>query len=67
DFIAKNNYPFHVLLDENNEVIGQFGVEGIPTKFIVDKDGNIRFKSVGLEGTETEVLAEIDQMISMVN
>ncbi len=66
EFMERSKYPFHVLMDENNEVIEKYGVEGIPTKFIVDKNGNIRFKSVGLEGSETEVLAEIDQMILMV-
>ena len=66
DFIAKNKYPFHVLLDDKNEVIDSYGVEGIPTKFIIDKNGNIRFKSVGLEGTEDEILAELDQMITLV-
>ncbi|MBK7104633.1 MAG: TlpA family protein disulfide reductase [Ignavibacteriae bacterium] len=66
DFIEKNKYLFHVLLDDQNEVIDNYGVEGIPTKFIIDKNGNIRFKSVGLEGTEKEILAELDQMITMI-
>jgi hypothetical protein len=33
DSFEKNNYPFHVLLDESNEVISSFKVSGIPTKF----------------------------------
>ncbi|MBK8944814.1 MAG: redoxin domain-containing protein [Ignavibacteriae bacterium] len=49
---AKNKYPFHVLLNDQNEVIESYGVEGIPTKFIIDKNGNVKLKSVGLEGTE---------------
>ncbi|MFZ1292151.1 MAG: TlpA disulfide reductase family protein [Melioribacteraceae bacterium] len=66
EFIVKNKYPFHVLLDDQNEVIENYGVEGIPTKFITDKKGNIRFKSVGLEGSENEILAELNQMITMI-
>ncbi len=65
DFLKKTNYPFHVLMDENNEVVSEFGVEGIPTKFIVDKNGNIRFKSVGFKGAD-ELVVELEQMISMV-
>ncbi len=66
DFIAKNKYPFHVLIDENNEVVDKYGVEGIPTKFIIDKNGNIRFKVIGFEGGEKENLEEISKMLAMV-
>jgi len=66
DFLKKTNYPFHVLMDESNEVVAEFGVEGIPTKFIVDKNGNIRFKSVGFSGSEEELINELGQMISMI-
>jgi thiol-disulfide isomerase/thioredoxin len=66
-FIAKNDYPFHVLLDEKNEVIEKFRVSGIPTKFIIDGNGNIRFKSVGFQGTDDQLVEELSVMISMVN
>ncbi|MEO6405580.1 MAG: TlpA disulfide reductase family protein [Ferruginibacter sp.] len=63
DFMKKKNYPFYVLMDNDNKMVGDFGVNGIPTKFIIDKDGNIRFKSIGFEGN-TDVLA--DEVIAMV-
>ncbi len=66
DFISKNKYPFHVLLDENNEVVGKYGVEGIPTKFIIDKNQNIRFQSVGFSGKEDEMLMELELIFSMI-
>ena len=50
DFLEKKNYRFHVLLDSDNKVVEAYGVEGIPTKFIIDKNGKIRFKSVGFGG-----------------
>jgi peroxiredoxin len=65
-FIAKNSYPFHVLLDLENKVIEQYKVSGIPTKFIIDKNGNIRFKSVGYSGSVDKLITEIDVMISML-
>ena len=66
DFIKKNNYNFHVLLDDKNKVIGDYDVAGIPTKFIIDKGGNIRFKSVGFDGTAEGLVEEVSNMIEMV-
>ncbi len=66
DFIKKNNYPFHVLMDEKNEVITAYKVSGIPTKFIIDKNGFIRFKSVGFGGDANKMVEEIGVMISMI-
>jgi len=66
EFIKKNNYPFHVLLDDKNEVIEKYKVSGIPTKFIVDQNSNIRFMSVGYSGSEDQLVKELSLMISMV-
>lgn len=63
EFIEKNKYNFNVLMDNDDKVVGSYKVEGIPTKFIVGKDGRIKFMSVGFNGTETlieEVAAMID-------
>ena len=49
-----------MLLDESNEVVEKFGVQGIPTKFIVDGKGRIRFQSVGFSGVESEELEKLD-------
>ncbi len=66
-FIKGNNYPFHVLLDEHNQVVAKYKVSGIPTKFVIDKDGNIRFVKVGFSGNTDEMVDEISTMISMLN
>ncbi len=66
DFIAKNEYPFHVLLDDKNEVIEKYKVSGIPTKFIVDGNKNIRFVTTGFSGSEDQLLEELSVMISML-
>lgn len=72
EFIAKNNYPFTVLYDEarakeGNDfvVIEKYGVEGIPTKFVIDRNNNIRFKSVGYSGSADGLVNEISAMIDM--
>ena len=72
-FIADNKYTFHVLMDEKGEdgrqskVVSSFGVDGIPTKFIIDKDGIIRFKYVGYSGTPEQVLDEVTKMVDLVS
>ncbi|SFH17901.1 redoxin domain-containing protein [Pedobacter insulae] len=69
---ANSNYTFNVLLDTKNpkdpskfEVIEQYKVEGIPTKFIVDGNGNIRFKKVGFSGSADGTVKELDMMIAL--
>ena len=65
DFIAKNKYDFHVLMDNDSKVVEQFKVEGIPTKFVIDKNGIIRFKEVGFDGSDDKLITELSAMIDM--
>jgi len=70
-FIVDNKYSFNVLIDEKGEdgrqskVVSAYKVEGIPTKFIIDKNGNIRFKYVGYSGTPEKLLDEVTSMVDM--
>lgn len=69
-FIQDNKYTFPVLIDEKADdqfkVIGDYEVEGIPTKFIIDKNGNIAFKSVGFDGPamEDELTEQIEFLLN---
>lgn len=73
DWLAANPaYTFNVLLDTKNakdpskyDVIEQYKVEGIPTKFIIDGNGNIRFKKVGFSGSADGTVKELDMMIAL--
>jgi thiol-disulfide isomerase/thioredoxin len=47
-FIDENKYTFPVLFDETT--VQKYGVDGIPTKFILDGNGRIRYKEVGFNG-----------------
>jgi thiol-disulfide isomerase/thioredoxin len=67
DFIAANKYSFHVLMDNDNKVVEQFKVEGIPTKFVIDKNGLIRFKAVGFDGSDDKLMSELTAMIDMAS
>ncbi len=63
NFMKDNKYTFPVLYDEN--FVEKYGVEGIPTKFLIDKKGNIAFKSIGFNGAE-EMEKELTMQLDML-
>lgn len=65
-FLQKYDYTFHILMDYDDKVIGDYGVTGIPTKFIIDKNGNIKFKSIGFYGNVDQLADEVSVMIDLV-
>jgi thiol-disulfide isomerase/thioredoxin len=71
-YITDNGYTFQILMDlkdaqtGNNNVVESFGITGIPTKFIVDKNGNIRFRVTGFSGSNESVVKELSAMIELV-
>lgn len=70
-FLDENHYTFKVILDEKgpegiqNRTYKQYVMPGIPTKFIIDKNGIIRFKVIGFNPnmTEEDVVKELSGMI----
>ncbi|MBK8967808.1 MAG: TlpA disulfide reductase family protein [Saprospiraceae bacterium] len=65
DFIKGKGYTFNVLMDTDDKVIGSFGVTGIPTKFVLDKNGKVRFKSIGYAGSSEALVEELSAMIDL--
>ena len=71
NFIKKNDYPFHVLIDPEKEdntgykTAEAFGISGIPTKIILGPDGKIKFKAVGYSGNNEKLVKELGYMIEM--
>lgn len=63
-FIADNKYSFKVLFDDA-DIVGKYGVTGIPTKFIIDKKGMIQFKTVGFDG-EQKMIAEMQAQFELL-
>ncbi|OYW81112.1 MAG: hypothetical protein B7Z27_02565, partial [Sphingobacteriia bacterium 32-37-4] len=47
------------------KVVTSYKVNGIPTKFILDKTGKIRFKSVGGDSNVDKLVNEISTMIEL--
>jgi hypothetical protein len=54
-------------MDNEDKVVAQFKVDGIPTKFVIDKNGNIRFKAVGFDGSDDKLMSELTAMIELVS
>lgn len=70
EFITKNKYSFNVLYDEKDtsdayKVVTSYKVDGIPTKFILDKSGKIRFKSVGGDSNVDKLVNDLSAMIEL--
>ncbi len=58
-FIKQTGYTYRVLLDRDGKVESAYRVYGIPTLFVVDKDGDLRHKSVGYRPDLEQQLTEI--------
>lgn len=74
DFMAGTTYTFNVLFDTKNkqdpsrfDVIDSYNLngDGIPQKYIIDGNGNIRFKKVGFSGSADGTVKELDMMIEL--
>lgn len=71
DFIAKKGYSFQVLFDQvkpgsdDFQVVTQYEVEGIPTKFVLDPNGQVAFKSMGYNANLEAMISELDLMIDI--
>ena len=63
-FVKQRGFTtFPVILDIGGEVAGSYGVNGIPAKFCIDKEGKIKFKSTGYLGSSDAIVAEMTQWI----
>lgn len=62
--IADKKYTdFTVPVDIDNKIVASYKVEAIPTKFVIDTEGNIRFKRKGSSDNVEEIVEEVSFMI----
>jgi len=69
DFIKEKGYNFHVVFDDTDRkkaLVNKYGIEGIPTKIIIDKKGRVRFQSSGGSPVVKEVVDEITYKIGLI-
>ncbi|MBK5208919.1 MAG: TlpA family protein disulfide reductase [Flavobacteriaceae bacterium] len=58
-FIKENNYSFNVLYDFEDKIVENYKIQGIPTKIVIDKDGNI----ISINSSENNLVALIEENI----
>jgi len=66
DFLTKRDLNFNVILDAQHTVAPDFTIGNLPTKIIVDKEGNIRYKIVGYESDSQRLILEMNSMINSI-
>lgn len=63
-FMKKQGYAFPVGVDTRSEVYDKFAITYIPRNFVIDKEGVVRFVSVGYAPADFEkMLARIDALL----
>ena len=66
DFMNRHDYPFVVPIDAGQRVAGAYGVQGIPTKVVIDGKGRIRYRSVGYNGNPQSTVDELTMVVEML-
>ena len=55
---------FPILFDKESSVSRTYGVQGLPTTYIIDKKGNLRFRAIG--GRECDHAGVVQQLLQIV-
>jgi peroxiredoxin len=58
-FVKENSLPYPVLLDEKSEAASSYKVYGIPTVFLIDRQGKIAFKGGAPQGFLARKIEEL--------
>ena len=61
-FVAENELAFPIVLDESGEVSRLYQLQGLPTLFIIDRNGIIRRKIMG-QTTATSIRISIESIL----
>jgi peroxiredoxin len=62
-FLEKHGISYRVLLDSDNRVIGDYGVSGIPSFFLIDRKGVVRYASTGFSQDPEVMIRELDKLL----
>lgn len=65
-FVKRFSPPFPVALDKGHALVGLVSVPTMPTCYVLDRHGRVRFMHAGYHGSETDdsLRREIEQLIS---
>lgn len=66
DFLAENEYTYPVLMDTDSSIFGAYGIQALPTTFMIASDGTVFGYAAG--GLSRDIMDSIiDQTISGVH
>ena len=54
EFLKKNAVTFAILRDAQQKLVERTGVATMPSSFLIDREGKVRFMHNGFRGTETK-------------
>jgi len=65
EFLVKNPATFAVVRDTDQKLVAEIGVNTMPSSFILDRTGKVRFIHSGFHGDDTKQLymAEIESLL----
>ena len=64
EFMAKNHYTFPVVIDHDKVAVESYAIEGFPTVYIIDPEGQIRYRNLGYEdGVEQVIEAQLESLM----
>ena len=65
DFLAAHPVSFPVVHDARQQLVAAAGIEAMPTSFLIDRAGTIRFAHAGFkpETSPAELAAEIERLL----
>jgi thiol-disulfide isomerase/thioredoxin len=55
-FLKDNNYTFPVLLDADGSVSNSYGIQAVPSTYILDRDGKIIFFALGARNWDSPAI-----------
>ena len=66
DFLAAHPVSFPVVHDARQQLVAAAGIEAMPTSFLIDRAGTIRFAHAGFkpETSPAELAAEIERLLA---
>lgn len=64
DYLATEQFPFPVVIDENSNIAAQFGVSAFPFWVVTGGDGKVLYRTAGLIGTEAveQLFTQLEQV-----
>ena len=63
ELIKSKKYDFKILFDDDNFSASKLGVSALPTKLVIDKKGQIRYKQIGEVAGNKEILESVIEQI----